>query len=118
MANLRKISLGAFPAGEIPAPLVHTFLDDSSSPINISTWTLVGFHMEANGEDLGVKNISFHTNGTDGAVKYVWVAEDFFEPGKYETMFWIQNHPTTPTLRLASDLIVYEVKDAPGETPI
>lgn len=118
MANLRQINLGVFPAGEIPAPIIHTYSDSMGVPIDISSWELLGLYIEHDGEDIGPLDIEFATDGTNGAVLYRWTAEQFREPGKYRAIFWIQDLAVDPIQRLGSDLIVYEVKDAPGETPL
>lgn len=116
MASLKKINLGVFPAGEIPAPVEHTFQDESGVPIDMQGWVLLGLFIERDGEDLGVKEIEWADQSV-GKVRYRWKAEDFFEPGSYEALFWVQNDPDTPSERLGSDLIVYSVVDGPGVTP-
>lgn len=117
MASLKKISLGAFAAGEIPVPISHTYLDGSSSAINISTWTLLGFYIRFPDGTEEIKSITFETDGTDGKVRYDWEAADMTQLGKHTGLLWVADDPSTPATRLASDLFVWEVKDGPGPTP-
>ena len=41
----RKIDLGVYAAGEIPAPLIHVYKDNQKVVIPITGWTLKGFRI-------------------------------------------------------------------------
>jgi len=114
----KKINLGVYAAGEIPASLVHVFKDNEKNPIPITGWTLKGFRITGpdGAATLGAGSYSI-TDGDNGAVTYVWISDDMQTIGTYSGVMWVQNAPTDPTIRLASDLFVWDVYDAPGETP-
>ena len=114
----RKIVLGVYAAGEIPAPLVHVFKDADKTPIDISGWTLKGFRISGpdGSPSLGVGTYAI-TDGPNGEVTYTWVSDDMQSIGSYRGIMWVQNAPTDPSVRLASDLFEWDVYDAPGETP-
>lgn len=114
----RKIDLGVYAAGEIPAPLIHTYKDRDKVVIPITGWTLKGFRITGpdGSPSLGVGVYKIE-DGPNGAVRYTWISDDMQTIGAYSGVMWVQNAPTSPTLRLASDLFVWEVYDAPGVTP-
>lgn len=117
MANLRQIKLGAFPAGEIPPPLLHQFLRYDKTPIDITGWTVLGFYVDGpEGQTVGLSDPTIY-NGPNGQVTYSFVEGDMALAGTYKGLIWIQNLATNPTLRLASDLYIWDVKDGPGPTP-
>lgn len=117
MASPKKINLGVYAAGEIPASLVHVFKDSDKAPIPITGWTLKGFRITGpDGATVGTGTYSFN-DAPNGSVTYEWVSDDMQSIGKYQGVMWIQNASSSPTIRLASDLFVWEVYDAPGLTP-
>jgi hypothetical protein len=117
MASPKKINLGVYAAGEIPASLVHVFKDNDKVPIPITGWTLKGFRIEGpEGSTAGLGSYDI-TDAPNGEVTYTWVEADMQLPGKFSGLMWIQNAPTNPTIRLASYLFVWEVYDGPGNTP-
>lgn len=117
MANLRKIQLGAFPAGEIPAPIEHQYLTYAREVIDISGWTVLGFFIEGpDGPHITVGPPAI-TDGPNGKVTYIWGPDDMQVSGEYSGLIWVQDTSTNPNLRLGSDLFVWSVKDGPGPTP-
>lgn len=116
MATIKKISLGAFAAGEIPGPIVHSFLDKNGVVIDITDWVVLGFYVEGpeGTVEMGAPFISDEENGV---VTYVWQADDMQVPGDYSGLLWIQNTASNPSLRLASYRFVWTVEDGPGPTP-
>jgi hypothetical protein len=114
----RKIDLGVYAAGEIPAPLVHVFKDADKVAIPITGWTRKGFRITGpdGAPTLGI-GVYETSDGANGEVTYTWVSDDMQTFGAYSGVMWVQNAPTNPTIRLASDLFVWEVYDAPGATP-
>ena len=116
MPTIKKISLGAFAAGEIPGPIVHTFLDKNGTAIDIDGWTVLGFYVEGPEGDVDMGNPTI-TDGPNGVVTYEWQADDLQVPGDYSGLLWVQNTVSNPSLRLASDRFVWTVEDGPGPTP-
>lgn len=117
MASPKKINLGVYAAGEIPASLVHVFKDNDKVPIPITGWTLKGFRITGpDGSTAGLGDYSI-TDAPNGEVTYTWVNDDMQVAGKFSGVMWIQNAVSNPTIRLASDLFMWEVYDAPGNTP-
>lgn len=116
MATIKKISLGAFAAGEIPGPLVHTFKDKNDVEINIDGWIVLGFFVEGPEGLMTMSNPQI-TDGPNGEVTYIWQAADMQAAGEYSGLLWIQNTVSDPTLRLASYRFVWTVEDGPGPTP-
>lgn len=114
----KKIDLGVYAAGEIPASLVHVYKDANKAVIPITGWTLKGFRIT--GPDgavgIGVGDYSI-SDGPNGEVTYVWISDDMQTIGAYSGVMWVQNMASDPTVRLASFLFVWEVYDAPGATP-
>lgn len=117
MAVLKRIKLGAFPAGEIPDPLRHSFLTFDRSPYDISGWTVLGFFVEGPEGYTPPSVLPLITNGPLGEVTHVWLEGEMTIPGPYTGIFWVQDSPTNPSVRLGSDLYVWDVEDAPGPTP-
>lgn len=112
----RKINLGEFYAGEIPYPYEHTFKDGNKAAINLTGWTLLGFYIE--GPLTVIRDDTyFSRDDVNGKVTYSFVEADMQEPGNYKALVWIANAPTAPTIRLASDLVVWKVLDGPEATP-
>jgi len=117
MASPKKINLGVYAAGEIPASLVHVFKDNDKVPIPISGWTLKGFRIEGPDGSIAGQGTYDFSDAPGGEVTYTWVNGDMQVAGKFSGLMWIQNAATDPTIRLASYLFVWEVYDGPGNTP-
>lgn len=117
MASIKKINLGAFAAGEIPGPLLHTFLDKNGAAIDIDGWTVLGFFAESAGEEMLMGNNPTISDGPGGKVMYIWHPNDMQIAGEYTGLLWVQNALSGPSLRLASDRFVWTVEDGPGPTP-
>lgn len=117
MATIKKIALGAFAAGEIPGPILHTFQDKNGAPINIQNWAVLGFYVEGPDGPIVMNNVPTITDGLAGKVQYVWGATDMQVAGEYTGLLWVQNTLSSPTLRLASDRFIWTVEDGPGPTP-
>lgn len=115
MASPTKVDLGAFALGELPYPIKHFFQNATGQAYDITGWTpFVSF--EGDGINLGAGTVTV-TDGSNGEVTYNWTVDDFLTEGPVRMLFWVQNTPTTPTVRLASYLFTYTVYDGPGTTP-
>ena len=113
---LKKIKLGSYAAGEIPPPIAHTFKDYRNNVLDIDGWTVLGFFIEGPVTGLGEGNCAI-SDGPNGEVTYTWIEADMQEPGQYKGLMWIQNLSSSPEVRLASDMFVWDVVDGPGSTP-
>lgn len=112
MASPKSVFLGVFPAGSIPAAATHTYKLDGS-PIVLTGYTAAVYIT-------GPVETTDYANGTleitdqpGGVVTYTWSGDEFVDIGKYQMVIWVGND----TYRFGSDLIKWEVYDAPGELP-
>lgn len=117
MASPTKDDLGVFAAGTIHFPFQHTFTDGTGTPIDLTGY-FVETEWEGDLPNLGTGTIVIDTPVTEGRVIYTFVEADFSEAGNVKFLIWVRNDLTTPTIRLASDLIAYQVYDGPGATPV
>lgn len=115
MATLKQIKLGAFPAGEIPHPLRHQFQTFDRQVIPITGWTVLGFYVEGPEGFQPPSALPLITDGAQGEITYTWLEGDMGVVGAYKGIFWVEN--PLVTVRLGSDLYVWDVEDAPGPTP-
>lgn len=116
MANPTKIELGAFAAGAVPPPIEHQYLDFDGVQVDLTGFSTLSMNIEALPSvtgPLGGGTIEFVTDGTDGWVRYTWVADDMAEPSSYTGQMWASNG----TNRYESDLFLYTVYDGPGSAP-
>lgn len=116
MASPVKIDLGAFAAGEVPPILSHTFTDFDGVVVDLTGFTTLAMNIEAIPDvtgPLGGGLIVFDGNGSDGIVNYTWTDDDMEEPSGYTAQMWVSNG----TNKYASDLIIYNVYDGPGDAP-
>lgn len=114
MAKPISIFLGVFAAGEIPFPFIHTFKDSDGQPISLAGWTAdIAYEGPEETGTYGTGAVDIDLTPTTGKVSYDWDPLDFIDVGKYEFVLWVDNG----VRRLASDLIKYEVYDAPGDLP-
>lgn len=115
MASIKKISLGAFAAGEIPFPLEHEYETKAGASIDISGWSVLGFFVEGPEGEFTMGSMPTITDGPNGVVTYTWGADDMQVSGDYTGLIWVEN--PSGTLRFASDRFVWTVEDGPGPTP-
>ena len=114
MAKPVSIFLGVFAAGELPFDFQHTFQDANGNDIDLTGYTpTVEFEGPDEAGTYGQGSVALDMDPTTGIVSYTWHTNDFQDVGKYEFVIWVDNG----TYRLASDLVKYEVYDAPGPTP-
>lgn len=116
MAQPTTSELGAFAAGEVPPPLVITFLDFNKNPVNLTGFTNLQMNIE---EELGLgagtlgSGTVTLTDATNGVFEYTWVRADMITVGEYTAQGWVDN----ATNFFASDLYTYTVYDGPEEPP-
>lgn len=108
------IFLGVFAAGEIPYPIVHTYKDKDQQPIDVTGWTTWVEITGPGALTYGTGSIIL-LDPSNGKVQYTWAEDDFQDIGAYQVLLWVEN--PGQTVRLASDLVKYEVYDGPGPTP-
>jgi len=113
MANPKSISLSVFPAGEIPAAFQHTYKDNDGAAIPLSGFSA---SVEITGPDDTadyVKGSLQISDPANGVVTYTWSGDEFIDVGKYQMIVWVGNGVN----RFGSDLVKWEVYDAPGDLP-
>ncbi len=108
--------LGAFAAGEVPPPLVVTYLDFNEDPVNLVGFTNLQVNIDeelgSNQNPLGLGSVVL-TDAANGVLEYTWVRDDMFDIGEYTAQAWVNNGSQF----YASDLYTYTVYDGPGEPP-
>lgn len=117
MAKEPQFDLGQFAAGEIPAPLRHTFRDFLGEPLVLTGFSVVTMQIEAIpgvAGPIGDGVVSIVDAG-NGVVQYQWSATDMLEASSYRAQLWVWD---TAMRRYASDVFVYEVYDGPGVAPL
>lgn len=116
MAQPVTKELGAFAAGEVPPPLVVTYLDFNENPVNLVGFTNLQVNIDeelgANQNPLGTGTITL-TDAANGVLEYGWVRDDMLDIGEYTTQAWVNNGVNF----FASDLYTYTVYDGPGTPP-
>lgn len=112
MASPKSVFLGTFPAGSIPVAATHTYkLDGAPIPLTgFSTAVYISGPDETADYATGVLTI---TDAAGGVVTYTWSGDEFVDVGKYQMIIWAGNG----SQRFGSDLIKWEVYDAPGAIP-
>lgn len=116
MAEPTTSELGAFAAGEVPPPLVITYLDFNNNPVNLTGFTNLQMNIEEElgtaAGTLGAGAIAL-TDAPNGVLEYTWVRADMIEIGEYTAQAWVDNG----TNYYASDLYTYTVYDGPEDPP-
>ncbi len=116
MAEPTTSELGAFAAGEVPPPLVVTYLDFDENPVNLSGFgnlqVNIDEELDAAQNPLGTGAVVL-TDAPNGVLEYTWVRDDMLDIGEYTAQAWVNNG----TNFFASDLYTYTVYDGPGEPP-
>ncbi len=116
MAEPTTSELGAFAAGEVPPPLVVTYLDFDEAPVNLSGFANLQANIDeelgSNQNPLGTGTVVL-TDAPNGVLEYTWVRDDMLDIGEYTAQLWVNNG----TNFFASDLYTYTVYDGPGEPP-
>jgi hypothetical protein len=103
-----------FPAGEIPVSYEHTYKKADGSVIDL-TGHSPEIKIDGPDEDVDYAQGLLQIDGdpTTGQVYYTWTGGEFIDVGKYEMIVWVGNGLN----RYGSDLVKWEVYDAPGELP-
>lgn len=104
----------SYTVGEIPAPVLYTFLDSSGTAINLTGFS-VKFQYQPiteNGSTVVIREGNL-VSPLAGQVEYLWVADDFATEGRYRGQFWVGNL----TNRYASPVIYYRIVPGVGTVP-
>ncbi len=116
MAQPATSELGAFAAGEVPPPLVITYLDFEKDPVDLTGFGNLQMNIDeelsANSNPLGTGFLTV-TDPAGGVLSYTFVRDDMLDIGEYTAQGWVNNG----TNYFASDLYTYTVYDGPGEPP-
>lgn len=116
MAQPTTSDLGAFAAGEVPPPLVVTFLDFNKNPVNLTGFASLQMNIEEELDQgagtLGTGAVLL-TDPAGGVFEYEWVRPDMTIVGEYTAQAWVNNG----TQFYASDLYLYSVYDGPEDPP-
>ena len=113
MASPKSISLGVFPAGEIPAAFEHTYKDSNDLAIPLSGFTTSVYISGPDDTAAYATGALAITDAANGVVTYTWSGDEFIDVGKYQMVIWVGNS----TNRFGSYLVKWEVYDAPGSLP-
>lgn len=105
-------ALGTYMLGEVPPPLVYTFLDSGGAAVDLSDGYTARFNY---GEHDGAASSAAAavTDGAAGQVTYTWTGAEFTTAGQYTAEFWVGNGTT----RLASVPITWNVQVPTGPVP-
>lgn len=105
-------TIGPYVVGEIPPPLVYSFLDSSGSPIDLTSGYTAKFSY---GEQSGTATLADAavTSAAAGQVTYTWTGAEFTAPGHYRMEFWTGNG----TNRICSILLEADVRAPVGSVP-
>ncbi len=91
--------------GLIGLPVVLTLVDQDGAAIDISTATVKKIVFQKPNGAVVEKTAIFDSNGTDGKIKYVTVADDLDQAG----IWHLQANVTTPTLQGKSSVVPMRV---------
>ncbi len=104
--------LGEFTVGEKPfANLLHTFNDNSGTPIDITGMQVRFTYREWWGTP-ATRNGAVQ-NGPAGQAAYAWDGTEFATPGRWTGELWVGNGVN----RIASTRLVWTVRAAVGAVP-
>jgi hypothetical protein len=113
MASPTSLTIGPYVSGEIPPPLVYTFLDSTGAPINLSVGYTAQFSYREQESSSSTLTGATVTNAVAGQVTYVWTGAEFPTAGHYLMEFWTGNG----TNRFASILLEADVRMPVGAVP-
>jgi BppU N-terminal domain len=100
--------------GEIPNPLVYTFLDSNGNPLNISGYTAkANFAERSGGVSVSGATVAV-TDPVNGKVTYTFTGNEFPTAGHWQIELWVGN---AGTRRFASVQIDVDVHWAIGPVP-
>lgn len=109
----QTVCIGPFTEGEIPDPLVYTFLDADGNPIPIAGYAVRLVYAER-GTPGAPTTRTGATGAQPGEATYPWVAADLARRGRYRGEFWAGNG----TVRRASVRLQWDVHAAVGPAPV
>jgi hypothetical protein len=107
----QSVQAGPYVVGEKPPPLQYTFLDSTSSPIDLSGYTAKFDIREKDGAPSTYNATVLNPSG--GVVQYTWTGVEFPTSGSYLSELWVGNG----VVRYASILIKFDVRTAVGPVP-
>ena len=117
MSQPTTSDLGAFAAGEVPPPLVVSFLDFDKNPVNLTGFSNLQMNIEEELDQgagtLGAGGVLL-TDPTGGVLEYTWVRADMTIVGEYTAQAWVNDGVQF----YASDLYTYTVYDGPEDPPV
>lgn len=106
---MSDISIGPYTAGEVPPPLVYTFLDADGDPIALNTGFtgVFRFGRRRTTDDI-VERTADVADDETGSVTFTWVDGDLDVAGLYVGEFWV----TSDANEYASERIAWRVRRA------
>lgn len=108
-----RVVAGPYVVGEVPAPLVYTFLDAAGAPINLTGYA-VTFSYRRDDDAVAVTGSAAVTGAAAGEVTLTWSSTPFAGPGRYFGEFWVGNGAN----RFASLLVTFVVRAAVDSTAV
>lgn len=83
-----RITIGPYAQGEIPDPLLYTFLDFDGNPIPLDDFDeRVGF-LRQPGATTAVER-TIDTTDTEGQVQWTWATDDLENSGTHYLSLWV-----------------------------
>lgn len=113
MASPSNRTIGPYVAGEIPPPLVYSFLDSTGAPISLTAGYTAKFSYREQENPVATLAAAAVTNAAAGQVTYTWTGAEFPAAGHYLMEFWVGNG----TNRLCSILLESDVRTPVGPVP-
>lgn len=108
-----RVVAGPYVVGEVPAPLVYSFLDSAGVALNLTGYA-VTFSYRRGDDSVTVTGSAAVTNAAAGEVTLTWSTAPFPEPGRYFGEFWVGNGVN----RFASLLVTFVVRAAVDSTAV
>ena len=100
-----SVALGTYALGDVPPPLVYSFLDSTGVPIDLSEGYSAAFTCQEH-DGPPFSGTAEVTSGPEGQVTYTWAGGEFSTQGRYTAYFWADNG----TNRITSVPINFQVQ--------
>jgi lysophospholipase L1-like esterase len=84
------VTLGTYALGDVPPPLVYSFLDSTGVPIDLSGGYSAAFTCQEH-DGPPFSGTAEVTSGPAGQVTYTWAGGEFPTQGRYTAYFWADN---------------------------